>query len=205
VGVLAFTDETLVYVGEQTEFALTREQVRDCYIRDALPQWLSEKNLFVEWQTDPEVPKGKLHLKAIGERSVVEARHALEALQTRMASWREGVEKFPSVPASLEAVAAPGFPEITRTEVVTKFRLSTALAAAFHIACYAALVSYALRFSGVGIGYAAAVAFAMVVLDELPKAFKRTSGRADHAPNIQNYQRGSWADSNAATGSHGRP
>ena len=199
-GVLAFTDGKLVYVGEQTEFTLLREQVCDCYIQDALPQWLSEKNLYVEWQTDPEAPKGKLHLTAIGERSVVDARHALEALQIRVASWREGVEKFPQVPASVEAVAAPGFPEITRTQVVTKFRFSTALAAAFHIACYAALVSYALRFSRVGIVYAAAVAFAMIVLDELPKALKTTSGPTDQAPNIPNYQPGAWADSNAATG-----
>ena len=86
-GVLAFTDENLVYVGEQTEFALLREQVCDCYIQDAHPQWLSEKNLFVEWQTDSEAPKGTLHLTAIGERSMVDARHALEALRTRVESW----------------------------------------------------------------------------------------------------------------------
>ncbi|HEX7773509.1 MAG TPA: M48 family metalloprotease, partial [Pyrinomonadaceae bacterium] len=204
-GVLALTDEKLVYIGEQTEFALSREQVRDCYIQDALPEWLSEKNLFVEWQTDSGASKEKLHLKAIGERAVLDARQALETLQKRVASWREGVEKFPPVPASVAAVTAPQFPEITSTQVVTKFQLPTALAAAFYIACYAALVSYALRFSWVGIAYAATVAFVMVVLDELPKAFKTTSAPADQAPNISNYQRGSWTDANAATGSHGRP
>jgi len=56
-----------------------------------------------------------------------------------------------------------------------------------------------------GIVYAAAVAFAMVVLDELPKAFKTTSDPTAQAPDISNYQRGAWADSNVATGSHGRP
>jgi Zn-dependent protease with chaperone function len=179
VGVLALTDEKLVYVGEQTEFSLLREQVHDCYTENALPQWLSEKNLFLEWQTDPEASKEKLHFVAVGERSVVDARRAIGSLRKRVQSWHKGVERFPAFPTALESVAGPNFPEVTKTQLVTSFQLSSAVAAGIHFACYAALVSFALRFSWVGIIYAATVAFATIIIDELPKAFKAKTTQSD--------------------------
>jgi hypothetical protein len=71
------------------------------------------------------------------------------------------------------------------------------VAAAVQLACYAALVGFALRLPILGMCFMAGVLFVGTFLDEVPKSFRKYKGAVDRF-DPANYQRGSWADSNAA-------
>jgi hypothetical protein len=196
VGVLWLTTEKLYFVGEQTQFALERERVQNVYTQDAQPEWLPEKNLFVEWRKDHQAEKETLHFVAIGQHSVWHARRAIDSLQERLECWRSRSVDLPSV-AGLESLVGPAFAEITSVPANTRFHAPSVFAAAVQLACYAALVGFALRLSVLGMCFVAGVLFIGTLLDEVPKSFRKYKGAVDQF-DPATYQRGSWADSNAA-------
>lgn len=195
VGVLWLTDEKLYYIGELTQFALERDRVQNVYTQDAQPEWLPEKNLFLEWQKDGQEEKETLHFVAIGARSTRHARRAIDSLRERLECWRNRSLDLPSVDG-LESVVGPAFPEITSVPTRTTFHAPSVVAAAVQLACYAGLVGFALRLSVLGMCFVAGVLFVGTFLDEIPKSFRKYRVKESFDPS--SYQRGSWADSNVA-------
>ena len=123
--------------------------------RAALP----EKNVFLQWQKESDPEKETLHFVAVGERSIWLARRAIDSLQQRLESWRNKLGDFPSTQAGLESIVGPSFPEIASAPTTTSFRPVAVLAAAFQLACYALLVSFAFRLTALGMFYVAAAVF----------------------------------------------
>ena len=193
VGVLWLTNEKLYYVGELTEFVLARDQVEKVYSENATPEWLPEKNLFLQWQKEGEPAKETLHFVAVGERSIWLARRAIDSLQEQLKSWRNKLNDFPSTQAGLESIVGPSFPEIASAPIITSFSSGAVLAAAFQLACYALLVSFALRLTARGMFYVAAVVFVGTLLDEVPKILRKKRVIIESFK-PENYQAGSWAD-----------
>ena len=193
VGLLWLTNDKLYYAGELAEFALARDQVEKIYAEDANPEWLPEKNLFLQWQNESQPEKETLHFVAVGERSICRARRAIDSLQERLESWRNKPADFPSAQAGLESIAGPSFPEIASAPTITSFRWAAVLAAAIQLACYALVVGFALRLTALGMFYVAAAVFAGTLLDELPKTFRKKPVVVESFT-PENYEPGSWAD-----------
>ena len=193
VGILWLTNGKLYYVGELTEFALARDQVEKVHSENATPEWLPEKNLFLQWQKEGDPEKETLHFVAVGERSIWLARRAIDSLQERLESWRNNLNDFPSTQAGLESIAGPSFPEIASAPTITTFRPGAVLAAAVQLACYALLVTFGLRLTAWGMFYVAGAVVVGVLLDELPKTLRKKPVSIESFQ-PENYQAGSWAD-----------
>ena len=198
LGALWSTDDKLYFVGEQIEFALAREEVENIFAQDANPEWLPQKNLFVEWRKADEGEKQTLHFVVVGERSVRRARRATDLLRERLDQWRHRTTDFPSAPPNLESLEAPVFPEITSAPTITEFHTARIFAAALQLACYGAVVGFALRLSVPGLLFVAGVVFVGTFLDEFPKYLRKRKVTVKDRFEPANYQRGSWADSEAS-------
>jgi hypothetical protein len=179
--------------------------VNEVYSRDTNPEWLSEKSLFLKWKDDSEACNKTLHFVATGEATVVRGRRAIDLLQKRLQAWMCQTEDFPTAGPELKSVATPVFPEITSTLAVTSFRARSIFVAAVQLACYAAVIGFGIRLSLSGIVYMAALTFLCTLLDESPKAFKRSQRVTHVVPFSQpsetgTYQRGSWRDVQETSG-----
>ena len=173
IGLLWLTEDRLYYFGEQTEFSLSRTDVQSVYIEDAAPEWLPEKNLFLTWQEGNEAAKQTLHFVAVGERSVLNGRRAIESLHRRLDEWRKQPHDLPATPAEFMTVAEPRFPEITSVPAVKTFRPGPFVKVAFKFAFYGVVIGFALGLSWLSIGYMGLAVFIGTLFDELPKAFSR--------------------------------
>jgi Zn-dependent protease with chaperone function len=172
MGVLWLTKEKLYYIGEQSEFALEREQVNEVYSCDTAPEWVAEKSLYICWKDFPEGPKKTLHFVATGEVSVTKARHAIDELQTRLQAWMQQSEDFPAASPALESVGLPSFPEITSTLAQIKFNPAYTFKSAFNLSIYAAVFAFAIRLSYTSIFYMALALFILTLVDELSRVIK---------------------------------
>lgn len=197
IGVFWLTKEKLYFVGEQCEFALTREQVREVYSRDTTPEWIAEKSLFIRWKDYPEGLRKTLHFVATGEASVLKARRAIDSLQNRVQAWMYQREDFPPASSALESITSPCFPEITSTSAPMKFDPRLVFKAAMQLFFYAAIVGFAIRLSYMSIAYMAVVAFLLTFVDELSRALKDKQPTSQIFPapatfEAGTYQAGSW-------------
>lgn len=197
-GVLWLTADKLYYIGEQTEFALQRDQVTGVYSRNTNAEWFSEKSLFLQWQNDSEANTQTLHFVALGEKSVRKARRAIASLQKRVEAWMQGSENFPAASPEFESIAGPAFPRIGSRPAITSFRFAPIIAAGIHLSIYAAAAGFLLGLTLIGTCYAIGVIFLCAVLDELPKTFMPVYEVASEPPppirtdERPTYQPGSW-------------
>jgi Zn-dependent protease with chaperone function len=191
IGLLWFTDEKLYYLGEQTEFTLTREQVHDVYVEDLNPEWLPEKSLYIRWQGADGV-KETLHLLAVAESSLLKSRHAIAALKERLEMWRYQPHSFPSAQGEIGSIGGPAFPVITSEPAVKRFR-PLVIKIALQFAWLGAAIAFAFGLSWLGVGYTAGVVFVWTVLDELPKAFRSRVVTPPQSFDDSKYEPGSWA------------
>lgn len=201
-GVLWLTKDKLYYIGEQTEFALPRDQVAGVFSCDTNAEWFSEKSLFVQWRNDGNACR--LHFVAMGETSVLKARRAIASLQKRLESWLNQVEDFPATVPELESIAAPAFPKIASTPAITSFRIGSVIAAAMHLSVYSVVAGLVLQLGYFGTCYMVAVVLFCTLLDEFPKAFVQVDGGgpAETVPPESSsepspYQPGSWMEEDA--------
>jgi hypothetical protein len=169
IGLLWLTSEKLYYVGEQTEFALDRKQVRDVCVVDSDTEWLSDRNLYVSWQQSSQSQNETIHFVAAGETSLLNARRKIDALHKDIDSWLAAAETYPTALTNLAVIAGPTFPPITSAPATTTFRVGSVLKAATTTAA----LGFAIRLSFFVIAYIATVAFLCALLDELPKLFKQ--------------------------------
>ena len=191
IGLLWFTEERLYYFGEQTEFALTLEQVSDVYVEELNPEWLAENGLYIRWQ-GANGTKETLHFLAVAESSLLKSRRAIEALKKRVETWRYQPYSFPGAPAEIATVGGPVFPAITSEPAVRTFKPAV-IRIAVQFACTGAAIAFAFGLSWLGVGYTAGVVFVGTVVDELPKAFRSRTVNAETFDG-PNYEPGSWAD-----------
>jgi heat shock protein HtpX len=182
MGVLWLTKEKLYYIGEQCEFALAREQVKEVYSCDTAPDWVTDKSLYIRWKDSPDGPTKTLHFVATGEVAVTKARRAIDQLQTRLQAWMQQTEDFPTASPVFESMGLPVFPEITSTVTPVKFNPGYTFKAAFNLACYAAVLAFAISLSYLSIFYMALALFILTLVDEFSKVIKANKRLVVGAP-----------------------
>lgn len=201
IGVLWLTKDKLYYIGEQTEFSLARHQVSDVYIRNARPEWLSEKNLYLQWRNE-SAEKKTLHFVAFGERSILAARRAIVTLRNRLEAWLNQTESLPPESSNLSTIAEPNFPEITSAPAENVFRPDLTLLNAITLSGYGVVIAFALGLPFFSIFYVLMVVILVMLIDEIPKVLLRKQFISpEPTPEQSNAecQPGSWAESNPAT------
>ena len=197
MGVLWLTKDKLFYIGEQSEFALEREQVNEVYSRDYAPEWIGEKSLFIRWKDYSDGPTKTLHFVATGESSVWKSRRAVDSLQQRMQAWMYRSVSFLPSPPALKWMSPPVFPEITSQPALMKFNFEFAFKAAVRLSIFAAIIAFAIQLSYISIAYMAVAAFLLTFVDEFSRILKnkdRVTPVIPKPPSFETgtYQTGSW-------------
>ncbi len=102
VGCLFPAADRLVYVGEQTRFALTRAQVVDIRLGPALPGWVQARRVYVTWQDETTGACSTFAVWPGDARSIRHIRRGAAALADRLAAWHAGEgPKPPALPSDL--------------------------------------------------------------------------------------------------------
>ena len=120
VGFLFPRGERLVYVGEETRFALHRDQVRRIERIPGPPSWIRSERLRIDWADPVGAGSGHFLIRPAEVGSLRESCLAARALEARLAAWRlGGAEAQPFAPG--EGLVAPALGEVTsaspRTQV----------------------------------------------------------------------------------------
>jgi hypothetical protein len=105
VGCLFLLGDHLCYVGEETRFALRRDQVTDLQLTASLPDWSRPKAVCLRWQGEDE-SSGAFTLKPLRAQSMRELRRDTSRLREELQSWRNNPprQEPPAPLAGLEAL-----------------------------------------------------------------------------------------------------
>lgn len=112
-GVLFFNNDRLCYVGDQTRFALTREQVLSVRLDRGVPDWLGETRIYFDWQESPDKAVQTWNILPKDPHAVWRSNRQCRAFATLLERWRSRLEPYPEVQPALATLAAPTPGEIT--------------------------------------------------------------------------------------------
>ena len=87
VGCLRLTSDRLSYYGEETRFALTREQIISVAAGRGMPDWFPTQFLYVRWRAAAGQPELTFNLRPIKVKSTFRMRRAFRDLEQRISRW----------------------------------------------------------------------------------------------------------------------
>ena len=87
VGWLVFTTGQVNYLGDQTRFALGREQVAAIRLAEPAPGWCQPRRLQVTWKDASDCEERVLSLRPAGGRSLRQTDRGAEELEKKFKSW----------------------------------------------------------------------------------------------------------------------
>lgn len=108
LGFLVLLPTHLVYLGEQAQFKLRRDQLVETQIGPGEPNWLSSKRLYVKWLDDQQRMR-TFNLAPASLTAISQTRHEVKRLAERLT----GVPTAQSGTALLQKLEAPVFGEVT--------------------------------------------------------------------------------------------
>jgi hypothetical protein len=184
MGFLFLAGDRLCYVGEQTCFALRRDQVTEVLLGLGPPGWLASQRLYITWQDGPDGTGGTFSLRVAERYSLGAGRRQTTLFAEKVRAWWKGTETA-TLPAPLAVLAAPSFGGVVGESPRSARRGNKALL--FIMLVPAALVCMILRLpfqppDGVAGWYVLLVAAAVVVLLLLPSwRYRDPTDGADEA------------------------
>jgi Zn-dependent protease with chaperone function len=174
-GVLQLSAERLCYSGEETRFALGRDEVVDIYLGDSQPLWMRQKHLYVRWRDRERGTGGTFYLLAGEARSLLEARRKVSSLYRELRDWHERAAAYPADAEQLQPLSSPGYGVVTGQPMRERFTRRTFLISTLQLACFTLVLSVGARLPLWGVGYALGIVIGVSVLDQLPKVFQHVS------------------------------
>jgi Zn-dependent protease with chaperone function len=117
VGFLFLQGDRLCYVGDQTRFALTRDQVTEVRLGPGMPRWWAVPYLYVGWQDPERGTAGTFNVRAGQVRSMRQLGSETGALCHRLQAWREQAPAPADLPAPLAELTTPTLGEVTSLPV----------------------------------------------------------------------------------------
>ncbi len=192
-GFLFLTDEQLCYVGEETRFALKREQVEAIYLGDGPPGWPRRPPVYVRWRDAESNAGGTFHLVHGAPRSLRQVRRKSAALCGRLGSWLERESADPAAPQQLAQLSAPAHGPVTSLSPAEYFTSAKFVSSTIMLSLFTLVLGVAFRFSGAMLVYALALTVSSCLIDRLPYILKRAP-KPEDAAEPPPYQRGAWAE-----------
>jgi hypothetical protein len=127
VGFLWLGLDRLTYVGEQTRFALTREQITEIRLGPAT-DWFRTRRVVVDWYDAAGGASGAFTIWPGTPRSVLEIQRDSAALAERLQLWRDG-KGAASPPSAAVGLGPPAFGKVYGVSLRQCVRPAAALSA----------------------------------------------------------------------------
>jgi Zn-dependent protease with chaperone function len=119
IGFLSLTADRLCYWGEETRFALCREQIISIEAGRGIPDWLRTQFLYIRWRAAAGQPEMTFNVRPAEVRSLLAMRRAFRDLQRQIASWHIGATSLGFEPDSAASLPLPPTGQVTSTSVRT--------------------------------------------------------------------------------------
>jgi hypothetical protein len=111
-GGLFLGNDRLCYIGDQTRFALKRDQVLAVRLGQGVPDWIGEPRTYIEWQAEPGAPVQTWNLLPKDPYVIWGNKRQCIELRAELERWKAHADKYPEVP-SLPGLSLPDTGEIT--------------------------------------------------------------------------------------------
>jgi hypothetical protein len=177
VGFMIPAGERLVYWGEETRFALRRDQTSQIRLGPGHPAWWPSQRLYVTWNDEEKGTTGTFNIVPADSASLRKAYEETATLAERLQAWHSGAALSTPLPSELGSLSSPTLQEVTCLSPRQLGMVRTHLMGSLFVALIALLVSGLFGFFEAGRGWAIfytifAAIFAGVAL-RLPYAFYR--------------------------------
>ena len=192
-GFLFLTDERLCYVGEETRFALGREQVTAVYLGDGPVDWLKRPTVYVRWHAPERDAGGTFYLFHGEARSLREVGRKASALHARIRSWLERAAPHPAASQKLAELSAPAYGSVTSLSPAEFLSASKFVGSILLLSGFALILGVALGLPPSGLAYAVALIICTCLIDRALFVLKRKPAAEDAAEPTP-YQQGAWAE-----------
>jgi heat shock protein HtpX len=197
VGLLWFAGDRLLYLGEETAFALNRQQIVGTRVARIDPAAVPRNCLFVDWRNDAIGNCGRFYLTAA--RSILQSRREVYELDQRIDQWRSEPQASRTFPEPLPNLPLPSFGVITSQAPKNRFEPMMFMKAILKLSIASCVLSFAFRLTFWSACYAIAVTTLLVLVDELPKLFLGAPMHESAKQPPPEYQRTAWMESDAIT------
>jgi hypothetical protein len=117
VGYLFLAGDRLCYWGEETRFALTRDQVVLARLGPGVPGWLRAPSIYITWHNATKGVDETFNLRPAGKHSLRHMSHAVRALACRIEDWRSGEGILEPARHRLLGLVRPAFGTVTGAAV----------------------------------------------------------------------------------------
>lgn len=205
-GLLRLDGDSLSYTGEETEFTLRREQVREVRLGKAQPIWIRQRLAFVRWRDDARGAEGTFYLLPLEARTLLHCRRETARLHYTLSTWLARETPHARQHADEDAAQTPALPPgcnaVTGQPMSERINRRTFVRSLTLLWSFSFLLCVGIRLPFFYVLYALALVTSVCVLDQLPKLRERFARKAQPhaAPSAPAeaapaYARGSWAES----------
>jgi STE24 endopeptidase len=112
-GCLFLFQDRLAYVGEETRFALRRDEIESIELRPYRPRLAPEQMVVIRWRDRKTPGSGAFYLQRFEARRGRDKFKAENEITKRLRAWKTGTVDDGTVPAVVAALSAPGIPEVS--------------------------------------------------------------------------------------------
>jgi Zn-dependent protease with chaperone function len=121
-GFLFLLADRLYYVGEQTRFALRRDQVPSLHLGGGIPRWWPAPHLYLTWKDPERGTEGTFNVRPGQVRSMRQLRRETQNLEHTLRHWLEERPAADEIPSALADLSSPAIGEVTSAPVQTLLR-----------------------------------------------------------------------------------
>ena len=191
LGFLFLRSDRICYWGEETRFALRRDQITAITLASGTPNLLPSNRVYIAWRDLQGSTCGVFSLGCVPPETALALRRRTGGLFSQLLLWRTTSSPTRPLPAPLDSLSAPQFGSVTGISPVTIRRRGTVLKQMYLFGLLAAAVAVvaglpfhllgalteiaAIRGTqpdGIGSGwYVVAVALAVILLQYIPYFF----------------------------------
>ncbi len=113
VGFLIPVGDQLCYLGEETRFALRREQITNIRLGPGHPSWRPTQRAYITWKDKEKGTSGTLNLVPADSRSIRKLFVETAALKERLQAWHRGSSPSVGIPFQPGSLASPAIGAVT--------------------------------------------------------------------------------------------
>jgi hypothetical protein len=120
-GFLFVWGNQLAYVGEQTRFALKREQIVKVRLGPGVSRWWHMPYLYIDWSGEEPGSIRTFNLRGAQANSMRQLKGATVALEAKLGTWFEQPASATEMPAFVRNLSLPRIGEVTSAPVQFKY------------------------------------------------------------------------------------
>jgi Zn-dependent protease with chaperone function len=140
-GFLFLRSDRICYWGEETRFALRRDQIIAIKLGPSTPNLLRSHRVYIAWRDVARSTCGVFSLGCMAPETVLALRHRTKNLFTQLLQWHTNSSPARPLPAPLDSLPAPDFGSVTGVSPVSIGKRETVLKQMYLFGLLAAAVA----------------------------------------------------------------